>query len=89
MDDGHHRAPGSLAFTGLAMAALRATRMKGLARGQGRIQSGRWGHFFHAGLLFLPHPGIVRTEGPASGCQHPALRIDHLQVDAQAMLPMP
>ena len=89
MDDGHHRAPGSLAFTGLAMAALRATRMKGLARGQGRIQSGRWGHLFQAGLFFLPHPGIVRTEGPASGGQHPTLRINHLQVDAQTALPVP
>ena len=89
MDDGHHRAPGPLRVTGLAMAALRVTRMKGLARGQGRIQSGRRGHLFHAGLLFLPHPGIVRTEGPASGGQHSALRVDHLQVDAQATLPVP
>ena len=90
VDDGHHRTPGPLRVTGLAMAALRATtRMKGLARGQGRIQSGWRGHLFHAVLFFLPRPGIVRTEGPAGGGQHPALRIDHLQVDAQATLPVP
>ena len=76
-------------FTGLAVVTLRATRMKSLARGQGRIQSGRWRHLFQPGLLFLPHPGIIRTEGPASGSQHPTLRINHLQVDAQAALPVP
>ena len=81
MDDGHHRAPGPLPVTGLAMVSLRATRMKGLARGQRRIQSGRGRHLFQAGLFFLPRPGIVRTEGPAGGGQHPALRVDHLQVD--------
>ena len=76
-------------FAGLAMAALRATHMKGLARGQGRIQSGRRGHLFQAGLFFLPHPGIIRTKGPASGGQHLPLRVDHLQVDAQTALPVP
>ena len=89
MDDGHHRAPGPLPVTGLAMAALRVTRMKGLARGQRRIQSGRGRHLFQAGLFFLPRPGIVRSEGTAGGGQHPALRVDHLQVDAQATLPVP
>ena len=89
MDDGNHRAPGPMPFTGLAVVALRATCMKGLARGQGRIQSGRGRHLFQAGRFFLPRPGIVRTEGPAGGGQHPALRVDHLQVDAQATLPVP
>ena len=63
--------------------------MKGLARGQGRIQSGRGQHLFQARLFFLPHPGIVRTEGTAGGGQHPALRVDHLQVDVQTTLPVP
>ena len=89
MDDGHHRTPGPVPVMGLAMAALRATRMKGLARGQGRIQSRRGRHLFHAGRFFLPRPGIVRSEGTAGGGQHPALRVDHLQVDAQTALPVP
>ena len=77
-------------FTGLAVVALRATRMKSLLAWRwGSIQPG-WGrHLFQAGLFFLSRPGLVRTEGPASGGQHPTLRVDHLQVDAQAALPVP
>ena len=89
VNDGHHRAPGPLPITGLTMAALRATRMKGLARRQRRFQSGRRRHLFQGGRFFLSRSGIVRAEGSAGSGQHPALRVDHLQVDVQTTLPVP